>query len=293
MITPHFQGGAAAAAIRPPRRITRLLTLLALFASLATLAPATTASATEPSSSCDNGNTPTEIQLLSGDFGLPIWLGVQSYALNGEPGVYVCYATGSPDQSKTVGGYAEVTTRSGNRVIVGNASDSNSGIQANVHVRSQPTYSVSPGGASGGQGVTFEIPVSVCSGVCYPTPGGGLATTGLIVGAISQRPAPGGVSAAYSVTQLCLKVNGIEVTDCGTTVLLPGATTTGNLPVNVGTGGATPGPCVVNVCIPSIDYVGTSGRQLATIYLPELGAIPVYGVRACAYQRDAQTPCPA
>jgi len=293
MITPHFQGGAAALAIRPPRRITRLLTLLLLFASLATVAPATTASA-EPSGTCSNG-AGNETQLVSGNFGLPLWLGIQYvYGTTPRVNLITCYGTAAPDEAKLVGGY-NYTRVSANGVTTSNVSDSNSGVQPNLSlaVAALPTYSVSPGGASGGQAITFEIPFSVCSGACYTAPGGGLATTGLILGTLTQKSAPGGVSAAYEVSKLCLMVNGIPVTSCSTGVSLPGATTTGNLPANVGTGGATPGPCVVGVCIPSIDYVGTSGRQLATIYLPELGAIPVYGVRACAYQRDAQTPCPA
>jgi len=289
MITPKHPGATATAAA-PPSRLTRPLIVLLLAVALTALVPVAHASATDYSGSCDNGIGTVEVQLLSGDFGLPVWLGVQ---VGTGTSLYVCYATGAPDSTKTTGGMLRVWPGYGDDgVYVRNYSDDTAAVKANFTTYVNPVYAVTPGGTSGGQSITFSIPFAVCSGVCY-TPSGGLQTTGLIVGALSQRSAPGGVSAAYTVSSLCLYVNGIPVTNCGTTVTLPGATTTGNLPANVGTGGATPGPCVVGVCIPSIDYVGTSGRQLATIYLPGNTSIPVYGVRACAYQRTATTPCPA
>jgi hypothetical protein len=243
---------------------------------------------------CRNG-VGDETQLLSGDFGLPLWLGFQTATEpSGYLAVVLCYGTDGPNEPKPLGGLTHVTVKSdGSSVSGGSRSDSNGGIQANAEAAAQPTYTVTPGGTSGGQALTFEIPFALCSGVCYSAPGDGVATTGLILGTISQRPAPGGVSAAWTVDELCLMVNGIPVTGCHTDVFLPGATTTGNSPVNVGTGGDTPGPCVVGVCIPSIDYVGTSGQQLATLYLPQVGAVPVYGVRTCLFQGDAATPCPA
>jgi len=287
MITPKHPD-ATATVVAPPRRRPRTLAALLVAAALLTLMPIASASATDYSGGCDNG-IGDEYQLLSGDFGLPIWLGVQPHDSNGT--AWICYGTGAPGSPKTIGGMLRVRPTTEPGVYVRNYQDDSASVRADFTANASVRPTVTPGGASGGQEITFEIPFAVCSGVCYANDK--VATTGLILGTLSQRSAPGGTSLAYSVSELCLMVNGIRVTNCDTDVALPGLTTTGNSPVNVGTGGATPGPCVVGVCIPSIDYVGTSGRQLATIYLPGNTSIPVYGVRVCAYQRTGTTPCPA
>lgn len=289
MITPK-NPGAAATAVAPSRCRTRTLAALLVAAALLTLMPVASASA---SHACNDG-WGNEIQLLSGDFGLPIWLGVQ-YLDDGTGASYICYGTGAPGSPKTLGGMLRVGPTTGTGVHVRNWSDDNSALQAELSAWAQPTYTVDPGGyTAGGQEITFEIPFGICSGTaCYDNPPGDVATTGFILGRIGKHYEPGGISAAYYVDQLCLIVNGIEVTNCGESVDLPGATITNNDPVNVGTGDDTPGPCLVGVCIPSIDYVGTSGQKLATIYAPGLNPIPVYGVRVCLFQANSSTQCPA
>ena len=246
-----------------------------------------------PSDYCSDEYDRPSVQLLSGQFGLPLWLALESGASSGRPGaVGLCYSTGAPGQAKTLGGFTRVTVpgQSGGLIVVGNEADSNSAAGATVLLLSRPTWTVTPGGTSGGQAATVTIPFAICSGPCYTEPGGGLATTGLVVGQLSQVPAgPGGLSATYQVDQLCLTVNGIQLIRCSDGLKNTGVTTTGASPMNAGTG---LGPCLAGICIPGqVNYVGTSGNQLATVSL--LGVpITVSGVRACAYQKDPATQCP-
>jgi hypothetical protein len=274
----------------------RLLVVLALLGGLLALSPFAPAKA-NPSAWCsDPGPGNPHVQLVSGDFGLPLWLGVESGADTGSPGlVNLCYGTGAPDDSKTLGGTlgVEVKPRSGGvDVHAHNAPDDNSALSNSVTVFSWPTYSVSPGGTGGGQALTFTIPVAVCSGPCLPTTQPADGQSGVIVGTISQAPA-GGTSAAYRVDNLCVQVDGATVLGrCDGQILDDaGVTTTGTAPVSAVPG--TPGPCVVGACAPSFDSIGTTGRQLATLYVPGLGTVPVYGVHTCLYQENASTPCPS
>ncbi|HZI39759.1 MAG TPA: hypothetical protein VFF24_15745 [Acidimicrobiia bacterium] len=266
--------------------------LLGGLLALSPLAPAKAASEV-----CTDNWPSVSVQLVSGTLGLPLWLGVESGVLDGQPGhVGLCYGTGAPGDSKTAGGHASVSvlpSTSGSTVDVHNWSDSNAAIGANVAVVSQPTYTVSPGGAGGGQALTFTIPVAICAGPCHPGTQPLDGTNGVIVGTISPTSPPsGGTSASYRVTNLCVKVDGATVLgNCDAVVIGDtGVTTTGTDPVN--TSPATPGPCVVGLCAPNYNYIGTTGNQLATVYVHGLGPVPVYGVHTCLYQKDASTPCP-
>lgn len=274
----------------------RLLVVPALLGGLLAVAPFTPASAW--SEACTDAWPQVSVQLVSGDFGLPLWLGVESGVLDGQPGhVGLCYGTGAPGDSKTAGGFAQVTVIPwSNGVSVGfaNSSDANAANQNNVSGYAWPTYSLSPGDTSGGQALTFWVPFAVCSGPCQPGTQPADGPTGVIVGTIQQTPPPpGGTSAAYKVTGLCLKVDGNTVAGSCDSGLLgdTGVTTTGTDPVNAQP--ATPGPCVLSMCAPNYDYIGTTGNQLATVYVPVLGPVPVYGVHTCLYTRDANTQCPA
>lgn len=270
------------------------LTLSALVGGLLAFSPVAPAKAW--SENCMDGYPAVTVQLLTGNFGLPVWLGFESYSLDGSPGVAaVCYGTGAPGDGKAAGGMADARLEpSSNGVGVGysNRSDSNAAIQANTSATSQPTYTLTPGGTSGGQALTFSIPVNVCVGPCQPGTQPADGPTGVLLGSISRESASGD-SAAYRVDNLCVKVDGATVLgNCNSNFLgSAGVTTTGINPVN--TSPATPGPCVLGECAPNFNYVGTTGLQIATVYIPAFGTVPVYGVRTCLYQKDAATTCPA
>jgi hypothetical protein len=164
--------------------------------------------------------------------------------------------------------------------------DNTQGAEVNCNVRTTPTYTVNQGGANGGQVITVSIPFSVCVGQCVND---ALNTTGLIVGTIAQQPS-GGTSAAYQLSSLCAYVDGIQVSPaCSNGILSTGVTTTGASPTNIN----SQGPCVLEQCLPlfGTSYVGTTGNQLATIWIAGI-AIPLYGEHTCAYNADAGTPCP-
>lgn len=280
---------------RKRRGVLAVLALLAALASAVT--PLTPAKAT--SGFCGDAWPNPHVQLVSGDVGgidVPLWLGVESGALSGTPGhVRLCYATGAPGDNKTFGGSSYVTlpvAQGNNYTAAGTESDGNAAAGATASASTAPTYTVAPGGTSGGQVLTFTIPASVCVGPCVPGTQPLDGTSGVIVGTLTRTPS-GGTSAAYRVDNLCVKVDGATVLgNCqGTFLNDTGATTTGTTPVSVVPG--TPGPCVVGVCAPSFDSIGTSGRQLGTLYVPGLGAIPVYGVHTCLYQKNAGTTCPS
>lgn len=268
--------------------------MLSLLGGLLALSPFTPAKAT--SGWCTDASPQVSVQLLDGDFGLPLWLGFESGVLDGRPGnVGLCYGTGAPGDAKAAGGYAAVLVTPGSNganVAVANNSDPNAANRTSLNAWATPTYSLSPGGTGGGQALTVTIPIVVCSGPCLPVNQPADGTTGLIVGSISRTPtSSGGTSASYAVNGLCIKVDGATVLgNCTSGLGDAGATTTGTSPTN--TSPATPGPCVVGFCAPSYNYIGTTGNQIATVYIPVLGPVPVYGVHTCVYQKDAATPCP-
>jgi hypothetical protein len=264
-----------------------------LFA-VSSLAPAT---ADSPSGYCSDPYESPRVQLFDehNNFGLPLWLGIESGAQQGPPGlVRLCYGTGAPGDSKTAGGVVGVIVQpwsNGVSIDGGSGSDSNAAIQANVSAYAWPTYSLSPGGANGGQSFSFWIPVGVCSGPCQPSIQPADQPSGLIVGTIQQTPPPpGGTSAAYTLTSLCLKVDGATVAGNCNQETSVGAVTTGTSPVT--SAPATPGPCVLTACAPNFTYVGTTSNQLATVYVPLLGPVPVFGVHTCLYRNDTNTACP-
>jgi hypothetical protein len=273
----------------------RFLVVLSLLGGLLALSPFAPAKATT-SGNCTDSWPSLSVQLVSGDFGLPLWLGFESGAFDGRPDhAGVCYGTGAPGDGKTAGGFAEfyaLQQPNGVSVNLRNTSDPNAANQVNASANASPTYSVSPGGTGGGQALTFTIPVTVCSGPCQPTNQPLDGTNGVVVGRIVQTPS-GGTSAAYRVDNLCVQVDGTTVLGrCDGVVLADtGVTTTGTDPTN--TWPATPGPCVVGFCAPNYDYIGTTGNQIATIYVHGLGPIPVYGVHTCLYQKDASIQCPS
>ncbi len=272
-----------------------ILVVLALLGGLLAVSPFTPAKAA--SEVCTDGWPGLSRQLVSGDFGLPLWLGVESGVLNGQPGhVGLCYGTAAPGDDKAVGGHSSVSvlpSTTGATAGAHNNSDPTAAIQANWSAYAYPTYSVTPGGTGGGQALTFTVPVFVCVGPCQPGTQPLDGTNGVLVGTISPTPTDtSGISAAYRVSSLCIQVDGnTMVGDCSAGIGDTGVTTTGTSPVNAMP--AAPGPCVLSACAPSYDYVGTTGSQIATVYIPVVGPVPVYGVHTCLYQRNASTSCPS
>ncbi|HEX7169139.1 MAG TPA: hypothetical protein VF230_19330 [Acidimicrobiales bacterium] len=306
MNQPIDQAGTEPAYAMPARRGRRrlgtLFALAALLGGLVTLTPFAAATASQPSGACaDQSDSPT-IPLVDGtnNLGLPLWLSIESGATSGAPGhVALCYATASPDDAKLIGGTAwvDVDPSSTYPVEYGHASDTNGAATANAAGDLGATYTFNPGGSNGGQELTVYIPFHLCTGnVCYPpgtVHGNEVGTTGVVVGTIEQTPAgTNGTSAAYRVTGVCITIDGVSVGGlCGADFDHAGITTTGTNPV---TGDpATPGPCVVTVCAPSYNYVGTTGNQIGTIHVPIFGPIPVYGVHTCLYRDNASVECPA
>ncbi len=268
----------------------RLLVVLSLLGGLFALSPLAPAKA--DSGWCSDGYpSPITVQLVSGDFGLPLWLGFESYALNGEPGnVLLCYGTGAPGDAKTAGGHTAVRvvpTSSGADAKVENKSDPNSANQTPVQAAATPTYTVKPG-LLGGQQLTVTIPVTFCSGPCQPTTQPADAQTGVVIGTLTRDQS---TVAVYRVEALCLMVDGATVAgNCSSGPGDVGVDQTNASWTNISPG--TPGPCVLGVCAPSFNYIGTTGNQIGWVYLPGQPAIPVYGVHTCLYTKDSATQCP-
>jgi hypothetical protein len=277
-----------------PRFFGTLLGLVTLLAGMLALSPLAPASA-EPSGTCRDGSY-TEVPLVneSNNFGLPLWLAVESYHAAGEEGFGICYGTGAPGQEKITGGRLYAYTwppPESIRPVVGHESDESGAVEANATAFAYPHYSVTPGGAGGGQELAFWIPLYACAeALCYPGAAGHpneVSYSVLAVGTISQRPAePGSTSAAYRVSDLCLIVDGINVAgNCGTDLGYTGVTTGPSAGPDqiVGVGGQN-APCFLNtVCVPSFDYV-RAGSELATIWVSGI-EIPVIGVPLCVYER--------
>jgi hypothetical protein len=241
----------------------------------------------------DNMGNPgrIEIPILTS----PVTLGIEIGPPNGQgvipQHVHICYSTtptGSSGSELTGGNITVNPLNVGsNGVGVECIPDDNAqGVTVDCSGSTYPTYTVNPGGTNGGQVITVSIPFSICVGQCANDE---LNTTGLIVGTITQAPA-GGATAAYRLSAVCVMVDGIPLTDCTNDVFgYTGATATGTSPTNI----SSQGPCVLEQCLPlfGTSYVGTTGNQLATIWLFGI-PIPVYGQHTCIYQADAGTPCP-
>lgn len=280
----------------PARRRTfgTALVVSALLAGLLAFSPFAPARAW--SEVCTNDWPGVSVQLVEGDFGLPLWLAVESGVMDGEPGhVGLCHGTGAPADNKTAGGHTYVKvvpTSDGATVRANSWSDPNAANQVNVSSQATPTYSLSTGGTSGGQALTFKVPVVVCSGPCQPGTQPADGTNGLIVGTVRQTPAPSsGTSAAYGITGLCVKVDGTTVLgSCDSGVGDAGLTMEDNCCMHLEPG--TPGPCLLSVCGPSYNFIQTNDGHVMTLYVPGLTPIPVYGVHTCLYTKDANTACP-
>jgi hypothetical protein len=248
-----------------------------------------------PSGNCNDGagDEVKEVPLLTSPVTLAVEIGAFGSAVDH---VGICYSTTAEGSSgpEAAGGdvayYIGPTDSDPLPIAVGNSSDPGSAVQATAGSFDSPAYTVSPGGGSGGQVVTVFIPVSVCASQCVaPT----LGTTGVMVGTLSKpHVVVGGTNQDYELTGLCVLVDGAPLNDCSSSLIIGGLTTTGTSPLNVEKGG----PCVGAACLPIFgdSYVGTTGNQLATIYLPVLGtAIPVNGVHTCVYHTPSTNPCPA
>jgi hypothetical protein len=208
-----------------------------------------------------------------------------------QPHVGLCYST-SPDGTTTPETTGGIIYFSGSQpgsnpytFQAGSSSDPNAAITANAFVFTQPSYTVNAGGTNGGQVLTLNLPVAVCPGPC-DSPGTAPYTTGAIVGTLQQESASG-ISAAYQLSSLCLYVDGTQVPtpECNNATFLGGVTTTGSSPVDT-----TPlGGCGALVCGPG--YIGLSGAQLATVYIPGTPiAVPVYGEGKCIYRAQSGPP---
>jgi hypothetical protein len=165
-------------------------------------------------------------------------------------------------------------------------SDPNTPVAVNCALVTTPSVSTS------GSDLTVTLPFSICAGVgTCPTlsnPGTAPYATGAIVGTVSQTPPPpGGLGGVYKLSSLCVEVDGVVLpgTNCGSAINIGGVTTSGSAPVNT-----TPlGGCGALVCGPG--YIGTSGSQLATVFLPgATSGIPLYGTGVCLYRAQSGPP---
>jgi hypothetical protein len=244
---------------------------------------------------CNDGDSSTDdVPLWQGGFGVPLWLGIETGAFNGYPGHVAICASETPPGSTAPetfggGGFVNVDAPYNGPYVfdAGTQSDGGAAVAANTYTDANPTLSVQPGGATGGQQLVVTIPVAVCAGVCYPAgpPGSGLGTTGAIVGTVQQLPPPaGGHSAAYQLTGLCLYADGLQ--DCLSSPVV--GATTGTLPSLVVNAG---GPCLNGLCLPFTgnSTIGVTPAQLATVYVPDMAPIPVDSGGVC-YQSTTQSP---
>lgn len=175
-------------------RRSRIVAVLVFLVGVLAVSPFAPARA-NPSGLCTDAWPQFSVQLVSGDFGVPLWLGFESGVFDGQPGhVGLCYGTAAPGDAKAAGGHTAVTvlpTSNGANVNAYNASDANAANQNNVSATALPTYSLSPGGTGGGQALTVAIPFTFCSGPCQPSTQPLDGQSGVIVGTVSPpRPAP-------------------------------------------------------------------------------------------------------
>jgi hypothetical protein len=235
-----------------------------------------------------------EFPIITNPFVLAFEVGSNGNAASGH--FALCYST-TPQNStapEVAGGWLSLDAPGympAGSVGAGCAPDSGTPVYVGCSMFSQPSVSAT------GSSVMFTLPFSICAGVgTCPTvsnPGAAPYSTGAIVGALQQQACntPGCTSEAYTLSQLCVMVDGIPLTNCSTSVSVGGVVTTGRAPLDYST--APPNsPCTLGICVP-VNYVGLSGSQLATIVLPDnLGAIPLVGVPACLYWNNAG-PAPA
>jgi len=263
------------------RRILSLAAAGGLAVAFAVAAPAPAFAGTGPSQACEDrvGNDDVPIFVTT-----PVTLGVQvsspalaPVGLGGDGSslekVSLCYATSSYGNTtpETTGGIVEAQVLPGSFASLGCGADSNA-------------YNPSTGGlapscavveSATGTTVTFSLPFGVCAGSCVDNPISG--TTGVIVGVLQEAAAPAGqVGGTFTLTSLCVLLNGATVT-CTSPLRLGGATVnTSNPLVDV----SPLGGCGALVCDPS--YLGLSGANIAVIYLPGgLLTVPLNGEGIC------------
>jgi hypothetical protein len=155
------------------------------------------------------------------------------------------------------------------------------------------SFMTTPSVSANGSNLTVTLPFGICAGVgTCPTvsnPGPAPDATGVIVGSITQvPPPPGGQSAAYQLTSVCVTVDSVVV-ECASGPVA-GATTGAAPSLFIADGG----PCVNAICLPVTgnSTIGVSPAQEATIYLPGFAPIPLGTGRVC-YQATSTSPaCP-
>jgi hypothetical protein len=244
---------------------------------------------------CDPSYRPgTHQYLVAGDFGLPLWLGIdQTYAGDNSttgPGyIRVCYGTGSPDNPKVLGGVVGVGRFDdywGNHTLAFTEADTNATVSAPTSYAGADPRLRQWIDADGVHFLGLEIGAGYCVGCStYTPPTYGAAGIEII---LEQAPAgPGGVRGAYTIYTACAHINGVWVVPCTYQHDQPtGVTTTGASPLVVG----GPGPCIEGNCLPMAGYVGTTGQQLGTLWVAGT-PIAVNGLRSCVYWASP-TPCP-
>jgi hypothetical protein len=296
---PQIKDGQSRRAGATRRIPLKLATVVVMLLGVIVLAPGRPALA---DSACDESWRPgTRMWLLNGNGGAPVWLGYDhsnvgggTYVIGDRPEsvelgrVNVCYGTGGPGEAKLIGGTIgtyEYYDYGYNRFGVYNDSD-------NATVAPDFSVGAGEGGwawvdpAAGLGYVGYRIYLGACVEPCGSYAPPTYNSTYLEVELVQAPPGPGGVSAAYSLYDYCLHVDGVAVAQCGYENDRPtGATTTGTSPLNVG----GPGPCVSGICLPVAGYVGTTGNQLATLWVDGT-PIPIYGVHQCIYWASP-TPC--
>jgi len=253
-----------------------LLLLCSLMASLSGFGMTATTAHASPSDWCNDG-TPSESEHVLTTY--PVFTGVAVFAGASNPYVEVCYRT--PTLPGVAGGAAGVmvvpsTSPTGGGVWGWCASDP--GVQEPVNCNEWVGANAGPSAAfTGGDTLAVAIPFQVCAGP-NGSPGctgssPNLGQTGLIVGALQQRPGPSGsTGAAYDLTSLQVWLNGGLVASQAPSV--GGAFVQSSVPVYeslfVGPGGST---CTLAGCLGgALGLQG--GTDTVTLVLPT-GTQPV------------------
>ncbi len=260
------------------------------------LGPVTQAFAGTPqSTACSDGVGNDDVPILTNPITLGLEIGSPALAAEGHGGwtggtyFTLCYATSPTTNTgpETAGGTVGGGLSAASTPYVACIPDSDAYSTSTGGVA--PSCAISTSGTSGTT-ILFSIPFGVCAGSCNTNPFPN--NTGAIIGALQQQgcSTAGCTSVVYTLQNLCIEFDGVPLpgTTC-TAVNVGGVQTTGSSPVNYST--APPNsPCTLGICVP-VDYVGLSGTQLASIFVPGTStSIPVFGVHDCLYYNTPSPP---
>ncbi len=283
-------------------------------AGLAFAAPARVLAGYGSSTACEDNNPSTgwsghfgstdDIPILGGPYGaggssFPMTLGVE---IATDQGLHValCYSTSPYNTTggEVTGGAVAVdaltpqtwSNPADNRVNAACVPDSVSqGEQVSCEVGTNPTYTVTPGGAgTTGDVISVNVPFTVCFGGCSGS-AAGLAPTGLLVGQLAPVSEPG-IGAGYALQSLQVYVNGTLLVSEQPNAVGAYADPFGAVEESLDF--AQGGPCIGVACEPN-GYVGTTGSNVAGISL--LGQTYNVGgplTKQCVYWNPSTNRCP-